>query len=152
MRHKILILLMLPLVLIPLGAYTQQVAQGLRGNWTLDVPKSSFGPDGPPSAGTIRWTQHGWALALIFPAGYVYTDAVITDHGCALIGVPDDYTCRIDILAPTHIRFTLKQAATVRRVGDIELIDKNTTRTVHRVTPPSKSAYVETTIWIRDAN
>jgi DNA-binding response OmpR family regulator len=26
-------------------------------------------------------------LALVFGGGYVYADAVVTDHGCALIGV-----------------------------------------------------------------
>ena len=122
----------------------------LRGNWTLNVAKSSFGPDGPPSAGTVRWTEHGWVLALVFGNGYVYADGVITDQGCALIGVPSDYTCSIAVLAPRHLRFTLKQAATIRRVGDIELLDSNTTRTLHHVTPASGSPYTETTIWSRD--
>jgi hypothetical protein len=57
----------------------------LRGSWTLNVAKSSFGSDGPPSAGTVRWTEHGWVLALVFGNGYVYADGVITDRGCALM-------------------------------------------------------------------
>ena len=152
MRHATSVLFALLLATIPLGSRAQQVDPGLLGNWKLNVAKSSFGPDGPPSAGTVRWTQHGWAVALVFPTGYVYTDAVITDHGCALIGVPPDYTCSIAVLAPTHLRFTLKQGAAIRRIGDIELTDKNTTRAVHRVTPASGNPYTETTIWVRDAN
>jgi hypothetical protein len=122
----------------------------LMGNWTLSVAKSSFGPDGAPSAGTVRWTEHGWVLAMVLSGGYVYADAVVTDKGCALIGVPADYSCSIAILTPTHVRFTLKQGASVRRIGDIELLDKNTTRAVHHVSPASAPAYAETTFWTRD--
>jgi hypothetical protein len=39
----------------------------------------------------------------------------------------------------------------VRRVGDIELVDSNTTRTTHRVTPAEGAPYVETTVWRRDS-
>lgn len=151
MRHSHSLFLALLLAMAPQVLGAQQIAPALMGNWTLNVPKSSFGPDGAPSAGTIRWTQHGWVLAMVFPTGYVYADAVVTDNGCALIGVPADYTCTIVVLTPKHVRFTLKQAANIRRVGDIELLDSNTTRTVHRVTPESGSPYTETTIWVRDA-
>ena len=129
----------------------EQLDSALLGNWTLDVSRSNFGPDGIPSSGVVRWTEHGWVLAMIFPSGYVYADAVVTDRGCTLIGVPVDYTCTIDLVTPLHVRFILKQGPNIRRVGDIELLDKNTTRTVHRVTPASGSPYTETTIWNRDA-
>jgi hypothetical protein len=152
MRHSHPLLIALVLAMAPQALRAQHMDPDLMGNWTLNVPRSNFGPDGAPSAGTIRWTQHGWVLAMVFPTGYVYADAVVTDHGCELIGVPADYTCSITILAPKHVRFTLKQAANIRRVGDIELLDKNTTRTVHRVTPASGSPYTETTVWIRDAD
>ena len=151
MRQSTLVLFALLMAAVPIGLEAQPVDPGLLGNWKLDISKSSFGPDGAPSAGTVRWTQHGWAVALVFPGGYVYTDAVITDHGCALIGVPKDYTCSIAVLTPTHVRFTLKQGGALRRVGDIELTDKDTTHTVHRVTPESGKPYTETTIWTRDA-
>jgi hypothetical protein len=128
----------------------QQVDPGLRGNWTLNVARSSFGPDGGPTSGTVRWTEHGWVVALVFAGGYVYADAVITDHGCAMIGVAADYTCSIASITPRHVRFTLKQAGAVRRVGDIELVDSNTTRTTHRVTPASGAPFTETTFWLRD--
>ncbi len=128
----------------------QQVDPGLHGNWTLNVARSTFGPDGAPTAGTVRWTEHGWVVALVFPGGYVYADAVITDRGCALIGVSADSRCTITPITPKHLRFTLRQAGTVRRVGDIELIDSNTTRTTHRVTPVSGAPYTETTFWLRD--
>ena len=132
------------------SAHAQQIDAGLRGSWTLDVAKSTFGPDGPPTAGTVRWTEHGWVLALVFGGGYVYADAVVTDHGCALIGVPGDYTCGIETLTPRHVRFTLRQATATRRVGDIELIDPNTTRATHHVYPATGAAYTETVIWRRD--
>jgi hypothetical protein len=138
------------LLALPAALRAQHMDQALRGNWRLDVARSSFGPDGAPSAGSVRWTEHGWVLAMVFPNGYVYADAVITDHGCALIGVPPDYTCDIAILEPTHVRFTLKQAGVIRRVGEIELLDQNTTRTVHSVTPATGAPYQETTIWTRD--
>ncbi len=131
-------------------ARAQDLDPGLQGNWTLDVAKSTFGPDGPPSAGTVRWSKHGWVLALVFANGYVYADAVVTDSGCARIGVPADYSCTLVPLTPTHVRFTLKQATAVRRVGEITLVDRNTTRTVHRVTPASGPPYTETTVWTRD--
>jgi hypothetical protein len=152
MRHlSVLFLTSLP-AMAPLPLSAHDFDRALMGNWTLNVPKSSFGPDGAPTAGTVRWTEHGWVLAMVFPGGYVYADAVVTDHGCALIGVAADYTCSLEILAPTHVRFTLKQGATVRRVGDIELLDKSTTRTVHQVTPASGPRYTETTLWTRDAD
>jgi hypothetical protein len=128
----------------------QRIDPALRGNWSLNVARSTFGPDGVPSAGTVRWTEHGWVLALVFGGGYVYADAVLTDHGCALIGVSPDYTCRLDVVTPTHVRFTLRQAGSVRRVGDIELVDSNTTRATHHVSPASGASYTETAIWLRD--
>ena len=68
------------------------------------------------------WTEHGWVFAIITPAG-IYADAVMTDNGCTLIGVPSEYSCCIEILSPRHLRLTMKQAGAVSRVGDIELLD-----------------------------
>jgi hypothetical protein len=134
----------------PITLAAQGIDPGLLGTWKLDIAKSNFGPDGAPSAGTVRWTRHGWAVGLAFASGYVYTDAVITDKGCALIGIAEDFSCRIVVLAPTHIRFTLKQGTVTRRIGDIELTGKDTTRTVHRVIPETGKPCSETTIWVRD--
>jgi hypothetical protein len=123
---------------------------GLRGKWTLNVARSAFGPDGAPSAGTVRWTEHGGVLALVFTGGYVYADAVLTDRDCALIGVSADYTCRLEVVTPKHVRLTLRQAGASRRVGDIEFVDSNTTRAVRHVSPASGAPYTETAIWLRD--
>jgi hypothetical protein len=82
--------------------------------------------------------------------GQLYADAAATDHGCMLIGVPSDFSCEVSIVAPQHILLKLKQGEVVRRIGDIELIDKNTTRTTHRVTPRDGWSYVEKTIWERE--
>lgn len=152
MRHVSSLLLIVLATLASPALSAHDFNPALMGNWTLNVAKSSFGPDGAPSAGTVRWTEHGWVLAMVFSGGYVYADAVVTDKGCALIGVPADYTCSIAVLTPTHVRFTLRQGASVRRIGDIELLDKNTTRAVHHVTPPSGAAYTETTLWTRDSD
>jgi hypothetical protein len=108
MRFAVALATTLAISLLVHSAYAQEIDPALRGNWALDVAKSAFGPDGAPTAGTVRWTEHGWVLALVFGGGYVYADAVVTDHGCALIGVPSDYACRIEILAPRHIRFTVR--------------------------------------------
>ena len=150
MRNRLALALALALSLLPQATQAQDVDPALRGNWTLSVAKSTFGPDGPPSAGAVRWTEHGWVVALVFTNGYVYADAVVTDKGCELVGVPSDYTCNIAVLGPKHVRFTLQQGGVVRRVGDIELVDANATRTTHHVTPASGAAYTETTIWLRD--
>ena len=150
MRYRLGLQLPLALSLLAHAADAQQIDPALRGSWTLNVGRSTFGPDGPPSAGTVRWTEHGWVLALVFASGYVYADAVVTDSGCALIGVPADYTCRIAVITPKHVRLTLRQAGAIRQVGDIELVDSNTTRTTHHVTPASGPPYTETTIWLRD--
>jgi hypothetical protein len=150
MRYSPALSLVLALGFLAQAAEAQQVDPALRGSWTLNVAKSTFGPDGAPSGGTVRWTEHGWVLALVFPNGYVYADAVLTDHGCALIGVSADYTCRLAVITPKHVRFTLRQAGTVRRVGDIELVDSNTTRATHHVSPASGAPYTETAIWRRE--
>jgi hypothetical protein len=142
--------LALALSLVAHAARAQSMDPALRGSWTLNVAKSTFGPDGPPSAGTVRWTEHGWVFALVFTNGYVYADAVVTDNGCTLLGVAADYTCHIEVITPQHVRITLTQATTIRRVGDIELVDSNTTRATHHVTPASGAPYTETTIWLRD--
>lgn len=135
---------------VAVPASAQRVDPALRGNWTLDVAASTFGPDGAPTAGTVRWTEHGWVLAVVFGGGYVYADAVITDHGCSLIGVPEDFSCAIAVLSPRHVRFTLRQGDAIRRVSDIELTDANTTRAIHHVTPASGAPYTETGIWRRE--
>ena len=90
-------------------------------------------------------------FAIVTPGGGIYADAVMTDHGCTLIGVPSEYSCQLDVLTPRHLRFTMKQGGGVRRVGDIELLDKDTTKTTHRVTPRDGESYTETTIWERES-
>ena len=90
-------------------------------------------------------------FAIVTPGGGIYADAVMTDDGCILIGVPTEYSCRLDVQTPRHLRFTMKQDGAVRRVGDIELLDKDTTTTTHRVTSRDGESYTETTIWERDS-
>jgi hypothetical protein len=46
----------------------------------------------------------------------------------------------------------MKHGADVRRVGDIELLDKDTTKTTHRITPKDGEPSTETTIWERAPN
>jgi hypothetical protein len=137
-------------LLMALPLFGQQIDAALRGDWNLNVTKSTFGPGPAPKGGHVSWTEHGWVFAIVTPGGGVYADAVLTDNGCTLIGVPSEYSCQIEVLNPRHIRLTMKQGQSVRRVGDIELVDNNTTKTTHRVTPKNGESYVETAIWERE--
>jgi hypothetical protein len=129
----------------------QQIDPALRGVWKLDVAKSDFGPWPKPKMGQVNWSEHGWVFALVTADGRMYEDATVTERGCTLIGVPDDYSCEVKVVTPRHVHLTLRQGSAVRRVGDIELLDKNTTRATHRVTPAEGKPYVEKTIWEREA-
>ena len=145
----VVVVLLLMLIALPLVG--QQMDAALRGEWKLNVGKSTFGPGPAPKAGHVSWTEHGWVFA-ITTLGGIYADAVVTDNGCTLIGVPSEYSCGIEMLTPRHLRLTMKQAGAVRRVGEIELLDKNTTKTTHRVTPKEGEPYTETTIWERESD
>jgi len=138
-------------LLASLPLFGQQMDAGLPAEWNRNVGKSTFGSGPAPKAGHVSWTEHGWVFAIVTPGGGVYADAVITDNGCTLIGIPSEYSCQLDVLTPRHLRFTVKQAGTIRRVGDIELLDKDTTKTTHRVTPKDGELYTETTIWERES-
>jgi hypothetical protein len=131
-------------------ALAQEMDPALRGVWKLNVNQSTFADGSKAKAGRINWTEHGWVFAIMTGDGYLYADGVITDHGCAMIGVSSDYSCELKIITPKHVRFTLRHAGAVERVGDIELLDKNTTQATHHVTPGDGKPYVEKTIWERE--
>jgi hypothetical protein len=116
-------------------ASSQQIEPGLRGFWTLNVERSDFGARPKPKMGFVNWGEHGWTFAIVTADGRLYADAVSTDSGCALIGVFSNCSCEVEVVSPRHVRFTLKQGAAVRQVGDIELLENDTTQTSHRVTP-----------------
>ncbi len=119
-----------------------------RGFWTLNVEKSDFGERPKPKTGFVNWGEHGWTIAFVQADGRVYADAVETSRGCIFIGMaPTDLLCKVEVITPRHVRLTMKQGATIRRVGDIELLDDGTTRTTHHVTPSQGAPYVEKTIW-----
>jgi hypothetical protein len=121
------------------------------GMWTLDTSHSTFGgPYPPPVSGEVNWTASGWAFALRLADGGLYTDAAYTDGGCSLVGVPASTNCTVEAVSPTHVRLIIRDGDRVDRTADIELIDKDIQRAVHRVTPPKGEAYTETTIWKRD--
>ena len=138
-------------LLIAAAASAQRMDPALRGVWKLNVAKSDFGPWPKPKMGQVSWTEHGWVFALVTADGGIYQDGIVTDHGCILIGVPADYSCEVRVVAPRHVHLTLRQGPAVRRVGDIELLDKNTTRAAHQVTPADGKPFVEKTIWEREA-
>lgn len=131
-------------------AFGQQMDPGLRGVWRPNVEKSDFGSGPKPKMGLVNWTEHGWVVAILTADGELYSDGVITDHGCALIGISSELSCTFEVKTPKHVVFTLKQGDKVRRVGDIELIDKNTTITTHRVTPREGTPSIEKTVWERE--
>jgi hypothetical protein len=130
-------------------ASSQQIDPGLRGFWTLNVEKSDFGARPKLKMGFVNWGEHGWTLAIVTADGRLYADAVSTDSGCALIGVFPNYSCQVDVVTPRHVRFTLRQGEAVRQVGDIELLENDTTQTTHRITPAEGAPYIEKTIWER---
>jgi hypothetical protein len=133
-------------------AEAQQLDPALRGVWSLDVAKSDFGGEAAPKMGQVNWTEHGWVFVLLSADNHLYADGAVTDHGCTLIGVSSDFSCEVKVVSPRHVRLRLLQGPAVRRIGDIELVDSNTTRTTHHVTPAEGAPYVETTLWRRDAS
>jgi hypothetical protein len=130
------------------SAKVQQIAAEFRGFWTLNVEKSDFGDRPKPKTGFVNWGEHGWTFAIVQADGRVYADAVETSHGCTFIGMaPNDLSCVVEVVTPRHVRLTMKQGATIRRVGDIELLEDGTTQTTHHVTPSQGAPYVEKTSW-----
>ena len=127
----------------------QKMDTSFWGFWKLNLDKSSFQGNQKPKTGLVNWTNYGWAFAILTADDQLYADAVIIDEGCKLIGVPDDYSADIEVIAPKHLRITIRQGSVVRRVGDIELVDVNTTKTTHQVMPAGEKPYTETTIWER---
>lgn len=120
------------------------------GMWTLDIGQSVFGGPYPsPTKGMVNWTAGGWAFALAFADGGLYTDAVYTDNGCSLVGAPDTWGCSVEAVSPTHVRLIIRNRRRVERTADIRLVDKDTQRTVHRVSPLKGAPYNEMTIWKR---
>jgi quercetin dioxygenase-like cupin family protein len=132
---------------------SHQIAPEFRGFWTLNVEKSDFGDRRPkPKTGFVNWGEHGWTFAIVQADGRAYADAVETSQGCTFIGLaPNDLSCSVEVVTPRHIRLTIKQGATIRRIGDIELLDDGTTQTTHHVTPSQGASYVEKTIWEKPA-
>ncbi len=121
------------------------------GMWTLDTGHSTFGgPYPPPISGKVNWSAGGWAFALSFSDGGMYTDAAYTDDGCSLVGVPGSWGCSVEAITPTHVRLIVRDGTRIDRTADIELVDQDTERAVHRVTPSKGAAYTETTLWRRD--
>lgn len=148
--HILLAVFTIWLTAIPL--FSQHLDPNLRGVWKLNVEKSDFGGNPKPKMGQVNWTERGWVYAIVTDDGHMYADATLTDHGgCILIGVEREFSCEVKVIAPKHVHLVLKQGSAVRRVGDIELINKNTTQTTHRVTPGDGQPYVEKTIWERDS-
>ncbi len=152
MRLSLLMTAATTLCLTTSVAVAQQLDPALRGVWSLDVAKSDFGSGPAPKMGQVNWTEHGWVFVLLSADNHLYADGALTDHGCTLIGVSSDFSCEVKAMSPRHVRLLLLQGAAVRRVGDIELVDSNTTRTTHHVTPVEGTPYVETTVWRRDSS
>jgi hypothetical protein len=129
-------------------AFSQQIDPAFRGFWILNVEKSDFGDRAKPKTGFVNWGEHGWTFAIVQGDSRVYADAVETSHGCTFIGMaPNDLSCAVEVVTPRHVRLTMKQGATIRRIGDIELLEDGTTQTSHHVTPSQGGPYVEKTIW-----
>jgi hypothetical protein len=120
------------------------------GTWTLDAARSHFGGPYPaPTSGMVNWNEHGWAFAIGSNEEVVYTDAVSVDQGCALVGVSGSVTCAAEATSPTHVHMVIREGGRISRVADIDLLDDNTQRAVHVITPSEGAPYTETTLWTR---
>lgn len=138
------------IALVAPSARAASLDSRMYGMWVLDVPHSTFGGPYPaPKSGLVNWTEQGLVFAITLGDGSLYADATVTVGGCILVGVPASYGCEIRIASPTHVHLTVRDGQHVERDADIELIDDNTERTVHRVTPADGAPYTETTLWTR---
>ena len=113
------------------------------------MSKGAISGDRPkPKSGLVNWGEYGWTFAIVQADGRVYADAVETSHGCEFIGMAaNDLSCTVEVVTPRHVRLTMKEGLTIRRIGDIELLEDGTTQTTHHVTPSQGAPYVEKTIW-----
>ena len=151
MRFLLLLVVLITVLFAAPTAFSQRMDVGLQGIWTLNVEKSDFGGRPKPKMGQVNWGEHGWTFALVTADGRLYADGIATDRGCTLIGGWPNYSCDVAVVTPRHLRFTLREGATVRRIGDIELLENGTAQTTHRVTLPEGTPYVEKTIWEKPA-
>lgn len=148
MKSPLILVVLTTVLLTATSAFgQQQIDPAFHGFWTLNVEKSDFGGRPKLKMGFVNWGEHGWTFAIVTAEDRLYADAAGTDHGCTLIGVFLDFSCEVEVVTPRHVRLTMKQGVTVRRVGDIELLENGTTQTTHRVTPSEGAPYVEKTIW-----
>jgi hypothetical protein len=132
-------------------AFGQQIDPTFYGVWTLNVAKSDFGSRPKPKMGEVNWTKEGWVFALVTSDERLFADGVVTGSSCALIGNAPGASCEFKVVTPRHVNLTIRQGETVRVLSDIELIDDNTTKTTHRMTPSRGSPFVQHTIWERAA-
>ena len=152
MKSPLILVVLTTVILTATSVFgQQQIDPAFHGFWTLNVEKSDFGGRPKLKMGFVNWGEHGWTFAIVTAEGRLYADAAETDHGCTLIGVFPDFSCVVEVVTPRHVRLTMKQGVTVRRVGDIELLENGTTQTTHRVTPSEGAPYVEKTIWEKQA-
>lgn len=138
------------MVLLTAGtAFGQQIDPAFRGVWVLNIEKSDFGGQPEPKMEQLNWTEHGWAFAMVRADGELYADAsVIGDHhGCTMVGVESNYSCEVNIVTRRHVRFKFKQGSAILRTVEIELLENDTLRTTHHVTPSQGVPYVQKTIW-----
>jgi len=145
---KVLNLLLISFLITTAG-FAANMDKSFLGSWSLNVAKSDFGPGAKPKMGVVNWTEHGWSFAMLLANDLLIIDAVITDHGCSLIGDPADYACEFTVVTPRHVTFRMKQGNTTRVVSDFELIDNNTTKVTHRRTPQQGQPVTEQAVWER---
>ena len=140
----------LPAAALVVDSQQMRLDPKLRGFWVLNVEQSEFGgAEAKPKSGLVNWTETGFVFAIVTADGSLYGDAVVLGKQCKMIGVPASYSCEFKMLTPSHCLLTVRDGKSVRRIADIELIDANTTRTVHHVTPPAGKPYDEKTLWVR---
>jgi hypothetical protein len=64
-----------------------------------------------------------------------------------MVGVESNYSCEVNIVTRRHVRFKFKQGSAILRTVEIELLENDTLRTTHHVTPLRGVPCVQKTIW-----
>jgi hypothetical protein len=127
---------------------TSRIDPAFFGVWKLNVTKSDFGSKPGPRSGVLNWTERGWVIAMVSSDGSITGSAVGTENGCVLIGAEKNSWCKLSIPAPKHVLVFISQGCDSVGITDMELLDRNTARTINRTYREDGKDVVESTfIW-----
>jgi hypothetical protein len=146
----LLLVLLVIFALTSVAAFAQQPDPAFFGVWKLDIGKSSFGGQAPPTGAKVTIVPSGWVYATITSRLELEAIAVTSGHdgACIVIGLPPEYSCEQKSADPRHTVWTLKSMGTVVQVSEIELLaDNKTIKSTSKHTTAEGAAYSTETIW-----